>query len=133
MFNGLRRYRGVFAAEPSVSDCLPDPSARSLVPAVALATIFLMLETGVLATPRYAPLYDSVRLNIGLNCRWEQRCIARQQRAMERALKFVKVHQPPQARIQQCNRNASRGRGRVDWIGFDNCIRNASLRTFRRR
>src|SRR5690349_24719801 len=42
-----------------------------------------------------APLYDSVRLNIGLNCRWERRCIAAQTRAMERALGYVHAKRPP--------------------------------------
>jgi hypothetical protein len=71
-----------------------------------------------------APLYDSVRLNIGLNCRWERRCIAAQTHAMERALGYVHAKRPPQWRIHLCNRNAARGRARTDWIGFDNCIRH---------
>jgi hypothetical protein len=50
-----------------------------------------------------------------------------QRRAMSRALKYVTKYAPPAWRIQQCNRNASRSRGRVDWIGFDNCVRNARL------
>lgn len=74
------------------------------------------------------PLRDPVTLNIGLSCQWQQRCIAQQQKAMKRALKYVKKKQPAAWRIQQCNRNASRKRYRIDWVGFDNCIRNASLR-----
>jgi len=74
-----------------------------------------------------APLYDSTRLNIGLNCRWEQKCISAQTRAMERALVYVKSHRPPQSSIHLCNRNARRARYRVDWIGFYNCIRNPYL------
>lgn len=74
------------------------------------------------------PLRDPVILNIGLSCQWQQRCIAQQQKAMKRALKYVKKKQPAAWRIQQCNRNASRKRYRIDWVGFDNCIRNASLR-----
>ena len=74
-----------------------------------------------------APLYDPVTLNIGLACQWQQRCIADQTKAMRRALKYVKNKQPPHWRIQTCNRNASRKRFRVDWVGFDNCIRNASV------
>lgn len=79
------------------------------------------------------PLYDSVGLNIGLNCRWERACIIRQQRAMKRSLGYVKAQQPPVWRVQLCNRNASRGRDRVDWVGFDNCIRNAALRPGKKR
>jgi hypothetical protein len=47
---------------------------------------------------------------------------------MKRALKYVRSERPPVWRIQLCNRNAKRGRNRVDWIGFNNCIRNESLR-----
>jgi hypothetical protein len=47
---------------------------------------------------------------------------------MARALTFVRKQRPPVWRVQLCNRNASRGRNRVDWVGFDNCIRNAALR-----
>ena len=76
-----------------------------------------------------APLRDPVALNIGLNCQWKQACIARQHQAMERALAYVSKKQPAAWRIHQCNRNAARRRNRVDWIGFDNCIRNTTLRT----
>lgn len=72
-------------------------------------------------------LYDPVTLNIGLTCKWQVRCIDQQRRAMGRALKYVSRFHPPMWRIQQCNRNASRGRERVDWSGFNNCVRNASL------
>jgi len=75
-----------------------------------------------------APLYDPVALNIGLSCQWQHRCISTQTKAMKRALKFVKKEQPPSWRVEMCNRNASRKRSRVDWVGFNNCIRNASLR-----
>jgi hypothetical protein len=74
------------------------------------------------------PLRDPVTLNIGINCQWQQRCIAEQHRAMQRALGFVRKQRPAAWRVHQCNRNASRGHYRVDWIGFDNCIRNAALR-----
>jgi hypothetical protein len=74
------------------------------------------------------PLYDPTSLNIGLNCQWQQRCIADQQRAMKHSLKFVRKHQPPVWRVQLCNHNAARQRYRVDWVGYNNCIRNAVLR-----
>ena len=81
-----------------------------------------------MAAQTAVPLYDTVGLNIGFNCRWQQRCIAEQQRAMKHSLAYVKNRQPPVWRVHLCNRNASRGRNRVDWVGFDNCIRNAALR-----
>jgi hypothetical protein len=74
------------------------------------------------------PLGDPVSLNIGLACQWQQRCIDHQTKAMKKALKFVQKERPPAWRIQMCNRNASRKRTRVDWIGFNNCVRNAELR-----
>ena len=74
------------------------------------------------------PLQDPVTLNIGLNCQWQQRCIDQQRRAMKRALSYVRKAQPAAWRIEQCNRNAARRRNRVDWVGFDNCIRNTLLR-----
>lgn len=74
-----------------------------------------------------APLHDQASLNIGLNCQWQQRCMADQQKAMERSLKYVEKKQPPAWKIQRCNKNASRNRYRVDWVGYNNCLRNASL------
>ena len=103
----------------------------------ALIALLFALASPATAAQALVPLYDSVGLNIGLNCRWQQSCIAGQQRAMKRALTYVKVRQPPNWRVHLCNRNASRGRNRVDWVGFDNCIRNTSLRApprpFKRR
>jgi hypothetical protein len=100
----------------------------------ALGVMLLVLSLpAAAAVQRHAPLYDSVKLNIGLNCRWEQKCIAQQTRAMNKALAYVRAHHPAQARIHLCNRNASRSRSRVDWVGFNNCIRNSSLRSARRR
>jgi hypothetical protein len=74
------------------------------------------------------PLRDPVSLNIGFVCQWQQRCMAVQKSAMKRSLKYVRKQQPPAWRIQICNRNAARSRFRVDWVGFDNCVRNAALR-----
>jgi len=89
-----------------------------------LAAILVALSAPVAAVP----LRDTVSLNIGLNCQWQQRCIDQQRRAMKRALSYVRKARPAAWRIQQCNRNAARSRNRVDWVGFDNCIRNTSLR-----
>ena len=98
-------------------------SMRWLLPA-----LFLFL--GVTAPPAgaSAPLADPVALNIGISCQWQQRCIKDQKKAMKRALKYVGKYQPPPWRVQLCNRNAARQRSRVDWVGFDNCIRNSILR-----
>ena len=77
---------------------------------------------------RTSALHDPVTLNIGVNCQWQSRCMAQQRGAMKRALAFVARNHPQQWRIQLCNRNANRGGNRVDWIGFDHCIRNPGLR-----
>jgi hypothetical protein len=102
------------------------PSTRSVK--WAIAALLLSSGSGAAAAQARAPLFDSTRLNIGLNCRWERRCIDSQTRAMNRALAYVRLKHPPQARIHLCNRNAARGRFRVDWIGFDNCIRKGARR-----
>jgi hypothetical protein len=75
-----------------------------------------------------APLYDPVTLNVGISCQWQRTCERRQLEAMTRARFYVATARPPVWRIQLCNRNARRGTARVDWIGFDNCIRNLNLR-----
>lgn len=74
------------------------------------------------------PLRNPALLNIGFVCRWQERCIGRQERAMERALKYVRKNDPPAWKIQLCNRNAGRNGTRVDWVGFNNCVRNPALR-----
>jgi hypothetical protein len=85
----------------------------------------------VLSTPASAVqgslLHDPVSLNIGINCSWQKRCMASQRRAMHSALAFVARRHPPQWRVQMCNRNAARGGARIDWVGFDHCIRNEHL------
>ena len=87
-----------------------------------------MLCAGTRAEARSAPLADPVSLNIGLSCQWQQRCMSKQKKAMKRALKYVRKEQLPSWRIEMCNRNASKSRSRVDWIGFNNCVRNFELR-----
>lgn len=107
--------------------------------AAAAAAIAAALGTGSAEARTNArpPLYDPVFLNIGFVCRWESRCMDRQDDAMQRALKFVRKKKPPTWRVQLCNRNAGRKGQRVDWVGFDRCIRNEGLRppppTSRRR
>jgi hypothetical protein len=73
------------------------------------------------------PLQDPSALNIGLNCRWEARCMKLQQKAMDHALRYMAKAKPPTARIHRCNRNARRARARIDWVGFDHCIRNRAM------
>jgi len=73
-------------------------------------------------------LYDAVALNIGINCQWQTHCMAQQRTAMKRSLGYVEAKRPPHWRVQMCNRNAGRGGYRVDWIGFEHCIRNDQLR-----
>lgn len=80
------------------------------------------------AQSKLPPLKDPVFLNIGFICKWQTRCIKNQQRAMKRSLHYVKKYRPPAWKIQLCNRNASRRPGRVDWIGYYNCLRNTALR-----
>ena len=98
----------------------------------AMRAILVAIVLGVVSGPAVArspaPLYDPVVLNIGLSCQWQDRCISVQKKAMKRSLKFVEKSRPPTWRIELCNRNASRKRNRVDWVGFNNCIRNATLR-----
>jgi len=86
------------------------------------------LALGAVAEAR-PPLYaDPVRLNIGYVCKWQVACVEKQQTAMRKALSYVKRYDPPKWKIQQCNRNAARGRSRVDWLGYYNCIRNLDLK-----
>src|SRR3712207_8844117 len=66
-----------------------------------------------------APLQNPALLNIGFVCRWNSACMTKQQRAMNRALAYVRKSRPATWKIHRCNRNASRQRGRVDWIGFE--------------
>jgi hypothetical protein len=94
----------------------------------AIVTAALVLLAGGSQARARPPLSDPVTLNIGLVCQWQSRCMAQQKGAMKRSLKLVRKYQPPTWRIEMCNRNASRSRFRVDWMGFENCIRNTTLR-----
>jgi hypothetical protein len=102
----------------------------SFVPAmkwILVVAAMALLSTSAIARQRPL-LNDPVALNIGVNCAWQQQCMARQRRAMNSALDYVARRHLPHWRVQQCNRNASRGGVSMDWIGFDHCIRNAKLR-----
>ena len=89
--------------------------------------VLLALSAQAAAAPRPA-VRDPVSYNIGASCRWQKRCIAQQREAMKAALNYVGTQRPPFWRIELCNRNARRVGHRVDWIGFNNCIRNPALR-----
>jgi hypothetical protein len=82
---------------------------------------------------RDAPLDSPARLNIGLMCQWNSGCMRRQERAMERGLRYVRKSRPSDSNLRLCDRNSARGGGRVDWIGFNNCIRNSAIRPARQR
>lgn len=101
-----------------------------LVLKVALALVMASCVTAAASagTVLRGQLADPVSLNIGLTCQWDEDCMADHKTAMHKALKFVAKYRPPQWRIEQCNRNASRGKARVDWIGFNQCVRNEGLR-----
>jgi hypothetical protein len=96
------------------------------------AVALLALTGGGSQEPAMAPLYDPVILNIGINCQWQQSCEQRQRSAMMHAAQFIAAVHPPLWRIHLCNRNARRGPARVDWVGFNGCIRNSSLLPLRR-
>ena len=95
-------------------------------PDLALALVVITLGGEPSRNP--ALLMRPAILNIGYVCRWDPRCMRKQEQAMNRSVKYVRKYRPAAWRVQLCNRNASRGRLRVDWIGFGNCIRNPNLR-----
>ena len=95
------------------------------LPLVGVAILIGMSGTAAAKLP---PLRDPVFLNIGFVCQWQTVCIEKQQSAMKKALNYVKRFDPPRWKIEQCNRNASRARDRVDWVGYNHCIRNPKLR-----
>jgi hypothetical protein len=101
------------------------PRAMNWAAAARAALILCCIAAPAQAEP--PPLRDPAFLNIGLSCRWEMQCINSQKKAMKQALGYVRKGRPATWRIHMCNRNAGRGYQRVDWVGFDHCIRNASL------
>jgi hypothetical protein len=111
---------------------------------IGIAFLALLLALpAAFASAKPPPLRNPALLNIGFICHWQATCMERQERAMKKALAYVDKRRPPAWKIQLCNRNASRSRsygdwrrGRVDWIGFNNCVRNRRLdppRSIRRR
>ena len=80
------------------------------------------------AEAKLPPLRDPVFLNIGFVCQWQEACIDRQQKAMKKATGYTKKYNPPSWKIHLCNRRAVQRRsGRVDWISYNNCIRNPAI------
>src|SRR5258705_2803900 len=78
------------------------------------AAAVLAVATGSAAADAWSnappPLYDPVFLNLGFVCRWEARCMDRQDDAMKRALKYVRTKHPPAWRGQLCDPH-HRGQG----------------------
>ena len=99
---------------------------------LAIAFAVVLLPCAASAQARSTPLRNPALLNIGFVCQWQERCIDRQQRAMKRSLSYVKKNDPPDWKIQVCNRNAGRNGTRVDWVGYENCITNPQPRPARR-
>ena len=94
------------------------------LPLVGVAILMTAAGTAW-ATP---PLRDPVFLNIGFVCQWQEACIQRQKSAMKKALAYTKKYDPPAWKIHLCNRRAVQRRsGRVDWISYNNCIRNPAV------
>lgn len=94
-----------------------------------LATIVVALCSLAGVAEARPPLRNPAILNIGFVCRWNAHCMDKQEQAMKRALKYVRKQNPPNWKIQACNRNAARGGStRVDWVGYYNCIRNPNVR-----
>jgi len=95
---------------------------------IVLFLAALALAAGAARSRAAAPLYDPVALNIGINCQWQQHCQQQQRDAMANAARFIAGKHPSLWKIHQCNRNARRSTSRVDWVGFDRCIRNKRIR-----
>lgn len=95
---------------------------------LTVVLIVSALWTGNTELRRSPPLMNPVLLNMGFVCKWQETCIKRQQRAMTHSLRYLETHSTPSWKIRVCNRNASRGGTRKDWVGFKNCIRNPGIR-----
>ena len=96
------------------------------LPLVAVA--LFVSAVGVRADAKLPPLRDPVFLNIGFVCQWQENCMNKQKRAMKRAVDYTKKTNPPSWKIHLCNRRAVQRRsGRVDWISYNNCIRNPNI------
>ena len=93
-----------------------------------LVGVAICVAAAAPAEAKLPPLRDPVFLNIGFVCQWQERCIQRQQSAMKRAIAYTRKYKPPAWKIHLCNRRAVQRRsGRVDWISYNNCIRNPAV------
>ena len=96
-----------------------------------LVAVAVAVAAGSGASPvaaKVPPLRDPVFLNIGFVCQWDDACMTRQKRAMKKALSYTKKADPPNWKVQLCNRRAVQRRsGRVDWVSYNNCIRSPAL------
>lgn len=106
----------------------PFPRTVRLAVIAALAAVALSSASAPAQQRRAPPLKNPVLLNMGFVCKWQQRCIQRQQRAMNASFRYLKAQRVPAWKIRLCNRNSARGGTRKDWVGFNNCIRNPALR-----
>jgi hypothetical protein len=124
--NSIRLVYGHFLVKNAVALGRAEWHLSGMGGKLALAALALLASRA--DSHALAPLYDPVVLNVGISCQWQRSCERRQLKAMSSARKFIARTHPPLWRIQLCNRNAWRGAARVDWIGFNNCIRNKRLR-----
>jgi hypothetical protein len=92
-----------------------------------LALAGLVLLAAASEARATAPIYDPVALNIGINCQWQQACQRRHTKALKSAQRFIAAKHPPLWKIHLCNRNARRSTSNIDWVGFNDCIRNPHL------
>jgi hypothetical protein len=96
------------------------------LPIVGVA--ILACASAALVSAKVPPLRDPVFLNIGFVCQWQESCIERQRKAMKKAIAYTQKYKPPSWKIHVCNRRAVQRRsGRVDWISYNNCIRNPDV------
>ena len=92
-----------------------------------IAILVLGLAAAGAEAQRAPPIHPVVR-NINLLCKSQSGCVQRQWRSMQAAFAFMRAKRPPVWKIEQCNRNAAKQRSRIDWIGFNNCIRNPKVK-----
>ena len=92
-----------------------------------LAIAVLMLGSSGALAAKPGVVHPVVR-NISTLCKGDKACIQRQWKGMQSAFAYMRAKRPPIWKIEQCNRNASRQRNRVDWLGFNNCVRNPKVK-----
>lgn len=90
--------------------------------------VAILIAAASAAEAKLPPLRDPVFLNIGFVCQWQDECIEKQKRAMKKSIAYTKKYNPPSWKIHLCNRRAVQRRsGRIDWISYNNCIRNPEV------